>query len=51
MISAGIFSACLDRLAQPRMMAFWFVTSCIFYVIMLCIINLRLANGPVLEPV
>ena len=31
------------------MMLFYYVVSCIFYVIMLCIINVRLANGSVLE--
>ena len=49
MIAAGIISACLDRQRQWRMMLFYYVVSCIFYVIMLCIINVRLANGSVLE--
>ena len=49
MIAAGILSACLDRQRQWRMMLFYYVVSSIFYVIMLCIINVRLANGSVLE--
>lgn len=49
MISTGIFSACLDRNREYRMMAFWFAASTIFYIIMICIINIRIANGPVME--
>ena len=49
MISAGIFSACLDRMRQTRLMAFWFFASCVFYVLLLGIINFRIANGPVLD--
>ena len=49
MIAAGILSACLDRERQYRMMLFYFVVSCLFYVVMLCIINVRLANGTVLQ--
>ena len=30
-------------------MAFWFAASCVFYIIMLYIINERIANGTVLE--
>ena len=42
MISAGIYSACLDRYQHTRQMAWWFGASCIFYVIMLWIINVRI---------
>ena len=49
MIAAGILSACLDRQRQYRMMLFYFAVSCVFYVVMLCIINVRLANGTVLQ--
>lgn len=43
MISAGIYSACLDRVMHTRQMAFLFAASCVFYVIMLWIINFRIA--------
>ena len=49
MIAAGILSACLDRQRQYRMILFYFAVSCVFYVVMLCIINVRLANGTVLQ--
>lgn len=42
MISAGIYSACLDRYAHTRQMAWWFGASCVFYVIMLWIVNVRI---------
>jgi bacteriorhodopsin len=45
MISAGIYSACLDRAKHTKQMAFWFAASCVFYVIMLCIINVRIADA------
>jgi len=44
MISAGIYSACLDRIMHTRQMAFWFGASCVFYIIMLWIINVRIAD-------
>ena len=50
MIAAGILSACLDRQRQWRMMLFYYVVSCIFYVIMLCIINVRLTTNPAPDP-
>ena len=49
MISSGILSACLDRQRQNRMMLFYFANSCVFFVIMLCIINIRVGNGIVLQ--
>jgi|TARA_B110001469_G_C9529569_1_gene263282 hypothetical protein len=36
MITAGILSACLDRQRQNRMMLFYFVVSCVFFILMLC---------------
>ena len=36
MITSGVLSACLDRQRQNRMMLFYFVISCVFFVIMLC---------------
>ena len=49
MITSGILSACLDRQRQNRMMLFYFANSCVFFVIMLCIINIRVGNGIVLQ--
>ena len=49
MITSGILSACLDRQRQNRMMLFYFANSCVFFIIMLCIINLRIGNGIVLQ--
>ena len=47
MLATGIFAACLSRVDHTRLMLVWFAIGCLFYVVMVAVLHVKVATGTV----